>query len=248
MTGPDLVIRWSTAGAVNGRPLRLGSRRSPMAIAQSRQVAGMITERTGRPGWRGHGGGGSARARVPPRRSASRGRYRPAGHVPGQVGRVACGRPGDPRTTGTAWVAAPNRDLAGDRDAGVGVSPGLLARALTGMPAISRTRRREHRRHRRRVPTGRFRRKREEQRGRSIAGSPHAAGVMLMPDSRQPDDGAGTSTTSACASTSPMRMCAAGSAQPPGRSPGQRYRGQPSWVASSLRPGRRGGATFTAWR
>jgi len=28
--------------------LRLGSRRSPMAIAQSRQVAGMITERTGR--------------------------------------------------------------------------------------------------------------------------------------------------------------------------------------------------------
>ncbi len=34
---------------MNGRPLRLGSRRSPMAIAQSRQVAGMITERTGRP-------------------------------------------------------------------------------------------------------------------------------------------------------------------------------------------------------
>ena len=29
--------------------LRLGSRRSPMAIAQSRQVAGMITERTGQP-------------------------------------------------------------------------------------------------------------------------------------------------------------------------------------------------------
>ena len=28
--------------------LRLGSRRSPMAIAQSRQVADMITERTGR--------------------------------------------------------------------------------------------------------------------------------------------------------------------------------------------------------
>jgi porphobilinogen deaminase len=28
--------------------LRLGSRRSPMAVAQSRQVAGMITERTGR--------------------------------------------------------------------------------------------------------------------------------------------------------------------------------------------------------
>jgi len=32
----------------SGRPLRLGSRKSPMAIAQSRQVADMITERTGR--------------------------------------------------------------------------------------------------------------------------------------------------------------------------------------------------------
>jgi hydroxymethylbilane synthase len=32
-----------------GRPLRLGSRKSPMAITQSRQVADMITERTGRP-------------------------------------------------------------------------------------------------------------------------------------------------------------------------------------------------------
>ena len=31
-----------------GRPLRLGSRRSPMAIAQSQQVADMITGRTGR--------------------------------------------------------------------------------------------------------------------------------------------------------------------------------------------------------
>ena len=31
-----------------GRPLRLGSRRSPMAIVQSQQVADMITERTGR--------------------------------------------------------------------------------------------------------------------------------------------------------------------------------------------------------
>jgi hydroxymethylbilane synthase len=30
------------------RPLRLGSRKSPMAVAQSRQVAQMITERTGR--------------------------------------------------------------------------------------------------------------------------------------------------------------------------------------------------------
>lgn len=33
---------------MNAATLRLGSRRSPMAIAQSRQVAGMITERTGR--------------------------------------------------------------------------------------------------------------------------------------------------------------------------------------------------------
>ena len=32
----------------SGRALRLGSRKSPMAIAQSRLVAGMITERTGR--------------------------------------------------------------------------------------------------------------------------------------------------------------------------------------------------------
>jgi hydroxymethylbilane synthase len=33
---------------VNDRTLRLGSRKSPMAIAQSRHVAAMITERTGR--------------------------------------------------------------------------------------------------------------------------------------------------------------------------------------------------------
>ena len=32
---------------MNYRQLRLGTRRSPMAVAQSRQVAGMITERTG---------------------------------------------------------------------------------------------------------------------------------------------------------------------------------------------------------
>ena len=34
---------------MNDRPLRLGSRKSPMAIAQSRQLAGMITGQTGRP-------------------------------------------------------------------------------------------------------------------------------------------------------------------------------------------------------
>jgi len=33
---------------VTGRPLRLGSRKSPMAITQSRQVADMLTQRTGR--------------------------------------------------------------------------------------------------------------------------------------------------------------------------------------------------------
>jgi hydroxymethylbilane synthase len=38
-----------TSGLSSGRPLRLGSRKSPMAIEQSRQVADMITERTGRP-------------------------------------------------------------------------------------------------------------------------------------------------------------------------------------------------------
>jgi hydroxymethylbilane synthase len=34
---------------MTGRTLRLGSRRSPMAVVQSQQVAGLITERTGRP-------------------------------------------------------------------------------------------------------------------------------------------------------------------------------------------------------
>src|SRR5262249_37020509 len=37
-----------SAGKLRPAPVKLGSRRSPMAIAQSRQVAGMITERTGR--------------------------------------------------------------------------------------------------------------------------------------------------------------------------------------------------------
>ncbi|HME67066.1 MAG TPA: hydroxymethylbilane synthase [Streptosporangiaceae bacterium] len=34
---------------ISGRPLRLGSRKSPMAIVQSELVAALITERTGRP-------------------------------------------------------------------------------------------------------------------------------------------------------------------------------------------------------
>jgi hydroxymethylbilane synthase len=36
------------SGLIPGRPLRLGSRKSPMAVAQSRLVADRITERTGR--------------------------------------------------------------------------------------------------------------------------------------------------------------------------------------------------------
>src|SRR5580704_18048923 len=36
------------SGLPTGRTLRLGSRQSPMAVAQSRQVADRITERTGR--------------------------------------------------------------------------------------------------------------------------------------------------------------------------------------------------------
>jgi hydroxymethylbilane synthase len=37
------------SGLISGRSLRLGSRKSPMAIAQSRLVADLITERTGQP-------------------------------------------------------------------------------------------------------------------------------------------------------------------------------------------------------
>ena len=37
-----------TSGLISGRPLRLGSRKSPMAITQSRHVADMLTQRTGR--------------------------------------------------------------------------------------------------------------------------------------------------------------------------------------------------------
>jgi hydroxymethylbilane synthase len=37
------------SGLTSGRPLRLGTRKSAMALTQSGQVAGLITERTGRP-------------------------------------------------------------------------------------------------------------------------------------------------------------------------------------------------------
>jgi hydroxymethylbilane synthase len=45
--GPDERPRGKEDVLVNSRTLRLGSRKSPMAIAQSRQVAEMITARTG---------------------------------------------------------------------------------------------------------------------------------------------------------------------------------------------------------
>jgi hypothetical protein len=69
----------------------------------------------------GHGGcGRPVRARVSARRSASGSRYRPAmrrtrsaasaAGIPAAV--TNSGRPEDPRTTGTAWVAVRKRDLA----------------------------------------------------------------------------------------------------------------------------------------
>jgi hypothetical protein len=130
----------------------------------------------GQLGWRAvMAAGGSARARVPARRSASSGRYRPAmchtrsaeyaAGIPAAV--TDNGRTEDPRTTGTAWwLYGTGLGHAGHQDAGLGVSPGLLARALTGIPAtwpavggvstgaIAAA-----------CATGRFRRKPEEQRG-----------------------------------------------------------------------------------
>jgi hypothetical protein len=86
----------------------------------------------------------------------------------------------------------PGPGHAGHRDAGLGVWLGLLAHALTGMPAIwpavggvSPARSPS------RAPQAGSGASARSSGARSIAGSPHAAGVMLMPDSRQPDDGAG---------------------------------------------------------
>ena len=131
------------------------------------------------------------------------GRPVPVGHVPGRVRRVSCGHPGGGgeqrayrgSVHGRHRVGGrmePGPDHAGHRDAGLGVWLGLLARALAGMPAIwpavggvSPAR----------SPSG------APQAGsgasarsggaRRIAGSPRAVGVVLMPGSRQPDDGAG---------------------------------------------------------
>ena len=131
----------------------------------------------------GHGGG-----RICPREGVGAaqciGRPVPAGHVPDQVRRVGRGHPGggdeqrayrgsahDRYRVGGRMEPGPGH--AGHRDAELGVWLGLLARALTGRPAI--------------WPAvggvstgaiavacaaGRFQRKHEE---RSIAGSPHAA-------------------------------------------------------------------------
>jgi len=75
------------------------------------------------------------------------GRPVPAGHVPDQVRRVGCGHPGggdeqrayrgsahDRHRVGGRMEPGPGH--AGHRDAELGVSLGLLARALTGIPAI----------------------------------------------------------------------------------------------------------------
>jgi hypothetical protein len=110
--------------------------------------------------------------------------------VPGRVCRVGCGYPGGGDEQ-RAYRGSRGR-RAGRRDAGLGVSLGLLARALTGIPAIwpavggvspapSSSR----------APQAGSGASARSSGARSIAGSPHAAGVMLMPDSRQPDDGAG---------------------------------------------------------
>jgi hypothetical protein len=85
----------------------------------------------------------------------------------------------------------PGPGRAGHRDAGLGVWPGLLARALTGVPAIwpaaggvspapSPSR----------APQAGSGASARSSEARSIAGGLRAAGVMPMPDSRQPDNGA----------------------------------------------------------
>jgi hypothetical protein len=95
----------------------------------------------------------------------------------------------DPRPAGTAWVAVRNRDVAAPvtEDVGLGVLPGLLARALTGVAAIwLAVGRREHRRLAVACATGRFPAQRRgaggpEHRGQSSCGR---LMLMLMPDFR----------------------------------------------------------------
>lgn len=93
----------------------------------------------------GHGGGRIC-AREGVGAAQCIGRPVPAGHVP-QVRRVGRGRPGGGDDQRAYRGAAHDRHRAGRRmepglghagyrDAGLGVLLGLLARALTGMPAI----------------------------------------------------------------------------------------------------------------
>ncbi len=130
--------------------------------------------------------------------------HRPAGtgrHVPGQVRRAGGGHPGG----GDERRACQGSAHGGHRVGwlyGTGTwpcrSPGCWTRclarparrALTGMPAtwpavggVSPAPSR--------APQAGSGASARGSGARSIAGSPHAAGVMLMPGSRQPDDGAG---------------------------------------------------------
>ena len=124
------------------------------------------------------------------RRSASRSRYRPAMCQARSAGSAA-GVPGiRARPAPRGW---PCRTGTWSRR-----SPGMRTRRHAGSarPRLDRhagdlagSRRRERRRRRRRV---RHRPVPAQARGAAgpggIAGRPHAAGVMLMPDSRQPDE------------------------------------------------------------
>jgi hypothetical protein len=145
----------------------------------------------GQLGWRAiMAAGGSARARVPARRSASSGRYRPAmchtrsaeyaAGIPAAV--TDNGRTEDPRTTGTAWWLY-----------GTGTwprrSPGCRTRRLArpARPRLDRhsgdlagSRRREHRRHRRRV-----RHRPVPAQARGTAGPRASRAVLMQPASCQ---------------------------------------------------------------
>jgi hypothetical protein len=155
----------------------------------------------GQLGWRAvMAAGGSACVRVSARRCM--GRPVTAGYVPGRVRRVGCGHLGGGdeqracrgsahgrRRAGGRMEPGPSR--ADHRDAGLGVWLGCSP-ALTGMPAIwpagggvSPARSPS------RAPQAGSGMSARSSGTRGIAGSPRAAGVMLMPESRQPDDGAG---------------------------------------------------------
>jgi hypothetical protein len=140
--------------------------------------AGSLTTRhtaVNPPGLPAMAAGGSACARVPARRSASGGRYRPpVCHIRSAASGAGLpaavtnkGRTGDPRTAGTGWVAVWNRDLAipvtgmPDAASGQACSPAPCRHAGD----LAGSRRREYRAIAVACATGRFWRKREEQRG-----------------------------------------------------------------------------------